>query len=233
MYCGEFMNVKEELKLLVDSKYKEFHSNLCPGINNILGIRVPILRKYAKELSEKYDFKYLMSNIEDEYYEEIMLKGMLIGLNKDLEWNELERYIKDFVPKIDNWAICDTFCASLKITNTYKEKMWNLINEYAGSSEEFEVRFAVVMILDYYIDSSYLQKDFEIFNSIKLDKYYVKMAVAWAISICLIRFYNETILYLENNITLDNWIYNKAIQKAIESYRISDKQKESLRKMRR
>lgn len=226
-------NIKKELKLLVDEKYREFHSNLCPGIDNILGIRVPVLRNYAKELNKKYSVEKLLGSIEDEYYEEIMLKGMIIGLNKDLEFEEIERYIKGFVPKINNWAICDTFCAGLKITNKYKDKMWNLINEFLKSEKEFEVRFGIVMILDYYIDDKYLQKNFEIFNSIKLDKYYVKMAVAWAISICLIKFYDETINYLQNNSSLDAWTYNKAIQKAIESYRITDAQKIKLKNMKR
>lgn len=226
-------NIKKELKLLVDEKYREFHSNLCPGTNNILGIRVPVLRNYAKELNKKYSVEKLLGSIDDEYYEEIMLKGMIIGLNKKLEWEEVEKYIKEFVPKIDNWAICDTFCAGLKITNKYKDEMWNLINEYLNSKNEFEARFVIVMILDYYIDSSYLQKNFEIFNRIKLDRYYVKMAVAWAISICLIKFYDETINYLQNNSNLDNWTYNKAIQKAIESYRITDAQKIKLKNMKR
>jgi len=227
------MNIKEELKLLIDEKYREFHSNLCPGINNILGIRVPVLRNYAKELNKQYNINELIGNIDDEYYEEIMLKGMIIGLNKNLKWKEVEKYIKEFVPKIDNWAICDTFCAGLKITKKYKLEMWNLINEYLNSTREFEVRFAIVMILDYYIDSSHLQKDFEIFNNIKLDKYYAKMAVAWAISICLIKFYKETISYLKNNSNLDNWTYNKAIQKTIESYRIINEQKEELKTLKK
>lgn len=227
------IDIKEELKKLADEEYKKFHSNLCPGINNILGIRVPVLRNYAKELNKKYSIEWLLLNIDDEYYEEIMLKGMLIGLNKSLEWKEVKKYIKEFVPKINNWAICDTFCAGLKITNKYKSEMWNLINEYINSNKEFEVRFAIVMILDYYIDSLYLEKNFNIFNSIKLDEYYVKMAIAWAISICLIKFYDETIKYLKENSHLDNWTYNKAIQKAIESYRITDMQKDELRKLKR
>lgn len=227
------MNIKEELKKIVDEKYKEFHLSLCPGVNNILGIRVPVLRNLAKELNKKYNIKELFEKIDDEYYEEIMLKGMIIGLNKNLEWELIKKYIKEFVPKIDNWAICDTFCAGLKITLKNKEEMWNLINEYLKSNKEFEVRFAIVMILDYYIDIKYLQKDFEIFNSIKLDKYYVKMAIAWAISICLIKYYKETINYLINESKIDDWTYNKAIQKTIESYRIIDERKEELRKMKK
>lgn len=227
------MNIKEELISLADEKYKKFHSNLCPGTDNILGVRVPVLRNYAKELSNKYSTDYLLNEIDEEYYEEIMLKGMLIGLNKKLERKELEKYIKEFAPKIDNWAVCDVFCAGLKITKKYKKEMFELIKEYLASKREFELRFAIVMILDYYIEKEYLEKDFNIFNQIKSDKYYVKMAVAWAISICLIKFYNETIEYLENNTFLDNWTYNKAIQKAIESYRITNEQKHELRKMKK
>lgn len=227
------MNIKEELKLLVDEKYREFHSKLCPGINNILGIRVPILRNYAKELNKKYSINQLFENIDGEYYEEIMLKGIIIGVNRNLEWTEVEKYIKEFVPKINNWAICDTFCAGLKITKKYKSEMRNLINEYLSSKNEFEIRFAIVMILDYYIDDEHLKEDFKIFDKIRIDKYYVKMAVAWAISVCLIKYYNETIDYLKTNSNLDNWTYNKAIQKAIESYRITDQQKDVLRKMKR
>lgn len=227
------MDIKEELISLADEKYKKFHSNLCPGTENILGVRVPVLRNYAKELSNKYSIDYLLNEIDEEYYEEIMLKGMLIGLNKKIEWKELEKYIKEFVPKINNWAICDVFCAGLKITKKYKKEMFELINEYLASKREFELRFAIVMILDYYIEKEYLEKDFNIFNQIKSDKYYVKMAVAWAISICLIKFYDETIKYLENNTFLDNWTYNKAIQKAIESYRITNEQKDKLRTMKR
>lgn len=227
------MNIKEELISLADEKYKNFHSNLCPGTENILGVRVPVLRNYAKQLSSKYSMDYLLKEIDEEYYEEIMLKGMLIGLNKKIECKELEKYIKEFVPKIDNWAICDVFCAGLKITKKYKKEMFELINEYLASKREFELRFAIVMILDYYIEKEYIEKDFNIFNQIKSDKYYVKMAVAWAISICLIKFYNETIEYLENNTFLDNWTYNKAIQKSIESYRITNEQKHELRKMKK
>ena len=101
-----------------------------------------------------------------------------------------------------------------------------------NSDKEFEIRFGIVIILDYYIDEEYLDKNFEIFQKIKNDNYYVKMAIAWAISICLIKYYDRTIKYLEKA-KLDNWTYNKSIQKAIESYRISDEQKEYLRKMKK
>ncbi len=223
--------IKEELKSLQDKKYKEFHSKLCPGTNNIIGIRIPVLRKYAKTLLKENDFKLLINNIDDEYYEEIMLQGMLIGLAKS-DFNEIKPYIENFIPKIDNWAICDTFCAGLKIAKKYKKEMWNLINKYIAINKEFYIRFAVVMILDYYIEEEYIEADLEIFNNIKSDKYYVQMAVAWAISICFIKYYDKTIEYMKTA-NLDKFTYNKAIQKAIESYRITKKKKEILKKMKR
>lgn len=223
--------IKEELKSLQDKKYKEFHSKLCPGTNNIIGIRIPVLREYAKTLLKEKDFKTLINNIDNEYYEEIMLQGMLIGLVKK-DFNEIKPYIENFIPKINNWAICDTFCAGLKITKKYKEEMWNLINKYVTSDQEFYIRFAVVMILDYYIEEEYIEADFKIFNNIKSDKYYVQMAVAWAISICFIKYYEKTIEYIKTA-DLDEFTYNKAIQKAIESYRITKEQKDILKKMKK
>lgn len=222
--------VRKELFNLQDKKYKEFHSSLCPNTNNIIGIRVPVLRKYAKELNKKYTIQELLKNIEDEYYEETMLKGILIGISKE-NYETILKYIKEFVPKINNWAICDTFCAGLKITKKYKKEIWNLIGKYLKSEKEFEIRFAIVMILDYYIEEEYLKEDFEIFNSINNECYYAKMAVAWAISIALVKYYERTIKYLEK-CNLDNFTYNKAIQKALESYRINEDKKQILRKMK-
>lgn len=223
--------IKEELVNLQDKKYKEFHSSLCPGINNMIGIRVPVLRNYAKELLKQYEFRCLMENIDDEYYEEIMLQGMLIGLVKE-DFNTIMKYIKTFIPKIDNWAVCDVFCAGLKITKKNKEKMWEFIKPYLKSDKEFEIRFSVVMILDYYIEEEYLNQIFKIFNEIQSTEYYVQMAVAWAISICIIKYYNETLEYLKNA-ELDNFTYNKALQKGIESYRITPEQKQVLRNMKK
>lgn len=225
--------IKQELIQMSDSKYKSFHSNLCPGINNILGIRVPVLREYAKKLIKKYSFEELINNIDDEYYEEIMLQGMLIGLNSKENFNVIKKYIEDYISKIDNWAICDTFCAGLKIINKNKESMWDFINQYLDSDKEFYLRFAIVIILDYYIEEKYLEEIFRIFNNIQSEYYYVKMAIAWAISISLIKYYDKTINYLKNNSKIDKWTYNKSLQKAIESYRITKSQKELLKNMKK
>ena len=228
------IQTKEHILKLADEKYKEFHSKLCPNTDNILGVRVPILRNYAKELSKNYTTDELLKNIDNQYYEEIMLQGMIIGLSKERDFEVIKKYIKDFVPKIDNWAICDVFCAGLKITKKYKEDMWDFIQTYLKSKNEFYLRFAIVMILDFYIEEEYLERNFEIFNNVRSDKYYVQMAIAWAISICLIKYYDKTIKYLKSKeCKLDNFTYNKSLQKAKESFRISKEQKEELQKMKK
>ena len=144
-----------------------------------------------------------------------------------------KKYIKNFLPKINNWAICDTFCVGLKITKKNKEKMWNFLQRYLKSKKEFEVRFGIVMILDYFIDEQHLEENFKIFNKVRVDKYYVQMAIAWAISICLVKYYDRTVKYLQKEADLDDFTYNKSIQKAIESYRITKEQKDFLRKIKK
>ena len=224
--------IREKLQELSDEKYKKFQNNLCQNTKApILGVRVPVLRKYAKELKNKYGIE-IINKIGESCYEEIMLKGMIIGLQNNEKYEIIEEQIKKYVPKIDNWAVCDTFCAGLKITKKYKKEIFELLQTYLKSQEEFELRFAIVMLLDYYIDKDYINIVLDICNNVKHEGYYVKMAVAWTISICLVKYYNITKNYL-NNCNLDDFTYNKAIQKAIESYRISEKEKDELRKMKK
>lgn len=223
--------VKIDIKDMVDDKYKNFHSNLCPGTENIMGVRIPILRDYAKNLNKEYTLEQILSEVEDEYYEETMLKGISIGLNKNEDIEKILKYVEGFIPAINNWAVCDVFCGGLKITNKNKERVWNFLKKYLQSDKEFEIRFGLVMILGYYIDEEYLSRDFEIFDSITNEGYYVKMAKAWAISIALVKYYDQTLKYLKNT-NMDKWTYNKAIQKALESYRITDYQKQYLRELK-
>lgn len=221
--------IREKIFSLADEKYKEFHTSLCPNTDNIIGVRVPILRKYAKELI-KEGFEENFLKIENQYYEEIMLKGMMIGLKK-MEITTKLNYIENFIPLIDNWAICDTFVAGLKIKE--KEEFYNFIQKYLDNSKsEFEIRFGLVSLLDYFIEKEYIIKIFQITEKIKKEEYYVEMAMAWLISICYIKFPKETLKYLKSN-TLSNFVYNKSIQKIIESTRIDNKEKEKLRKMKR
>ena len=223
--------IKNRLKELSEEKFKKFQSKLCPNVNNILGVRIPVLKKYAEELIKTYEPEILINEIDNEYYEEKMLQGILIGSIKNKDIYKIQEYIRNFVPKIDNWAICDTFRSGLKITKKYKQEMWDFIQIYSESKREFEIRFYVVMLLDYYVEQQYLDKIFSKLENIYNEEYYVKMAIAWLLSKCLVYFYEETVEFLTKT-KLDKFTKNKSIQKAIESYRISDIRKKELRNLK-
>lgn len=223
--------IQKRLFELQDKRYKEFHGTLCNTCEyEIIGVRVPELRKLAKGII-KEDFRAFLDDKEINYYEEIMLKGLIIGL-ADLSFDETCKYLKDFIPIIDNWAVCDITCSSLKITKKYMDEMWEFLFPYVKSNNEYEIRFSIVMYLSYYINKKYLQEIFKIIENIKNDGYYTKMAIAWFISIVYIKEKDMTIKFL-NNTNIDNWTYNKALQKIIESYRVSDEDKVVIRKLKR
>ena len=214
--------IENELKLL-----HNIDTNMY-NIPNVLGIKIPTLRKYAKSLSKNYSLDYLLLNINENYHDEILLKGILIGLYP-LSFNDLEKYLNYYLPKINTWDLCDSFVSSLKITKKYLKEVYLLLEKYLKSKEEFIVRFALVMLINYYLNDDYINKIYKIINNVKLDKYYVKMANAWLISYLLIKYYDKTYLFLKNNNQLDKWTYNKGIQKALESFRLNSKQKERLK----
>lgn len=222
--------IREKIRELADVTYKEFHSGLCPNTNNIIGVRVPVLRNLAKQIV-KEDFATYLNNAKDEYYEEIMLQGMVIGMAK-VEVKKTMEYLAKFIPKIDNWAVCDVTVAGLKITKKYPKEMWEFLQPYLHSKKEFEVRFAIVMLLDFYLTEEYIDTVLTILNQIKQEGYYVKMAIAWAISVAFIKFEKQTMKLLEKN-ELDDFTYNKALQKIIESYRVPEEKKQKIRKMKR
>lgn len=222
--------IRQDLFAMQDLKYKEFHGSLCPDIDNVIGVRIPKLREYAKELYKCNNLKDI--KIEDKYYEELVIQGMLIGFQTKAPIKEVIKQVEEFIPKINSWAVCDTFCAGLKITKKYQTEMFKVIKRYLKSTQEYQVRFAIVMLLNYYINDQYIDQVLQILDDVKLDKYYVQMANAWAISICLIKYYNKTLDFL-NTTKIDDFTYNKGIQKAIESYRITNEQKEYLRTLKR
>lgn len=222
--------IRKVLFELQDKKYKEFHSGLCPNNDNIIGVRIPDLRKLAKEIS-KEDWRKFLDENKNEYYEETMLEGFVIGYAK-MELEERFRLLTTFVPKIDNWAVCDCSCSTFKFVQKNKKEMWEFIKTYLNSSKEFELRFAIIIILDYYLTDEYIDEVFRIFDKVKKEDYYVKMAIAWTLQVAYVKYKEKTIKYLENN-KLDDFTYNKAIQKMIESYRISKEEKDILRKMKR
>ncbi len=222
--------IKKKIEKNIDMNYRDFSKKLLPNVDNILGVRVPILRSIAKKIANDNPIDYL-NNVTNDSFEEIMLEGFVIG-NLKGEKETIIKYIDLFVPKINNWSVCDTFCASLKIVNTDLDYFFEYLKKYKNSKEEFTLRFMLVMFLNYYIDKKYIFKIFEIIKTIKKDDYYVKMAIAWFLSICYIKYKDETLKYLAS-CNLDNWTYNKTLQKIIESNRISSEEKKILRTLKR
>ncbi len=229
---GKFTStfIRNELNSLADEEYKKFHSGLCPNNDNILGVRIPDLRKIAKEIS-KGDWRSFLKENKNEYYEETMLEGFIIGYSK-MKLEERFELLSKFIPKIDNWAVCDCSCSTFKFVQKNKKEMWEFIKTYLKSSKEFELRFAIIIILDYYLTDEYIDDVFEIFDNVKKEEYYVKMAIAWTLQVAYVKYKEKTIKYLQNN-QLDDFTYNKAIQKMIESNRVSKEEKDELKKMKR
>jgi 3-methyladenine DNA glycosylase AlkD len=222
--------VRERIFEMADPKYRQFQSGLLPGIDNILGVRLPDIRKLAGEIA-KGDWRTFLSAAQDDYYEEIMLQGLVIGYAKgDIE--EILDYTADFISKINNWGVCDSFCISLKITKEHRDKVWQFLQPYLRSRAEFEIRVAVVMLLNFYIEDDYLDRVLVLLDGLKHPGYYVKMAVAWAISICFVKYPEKTMAYLKNN-TLDDFTYNKALQKITESFQVEKETKIVIRNMKR
>lgn len=216
--------LKKELTELSDKKYAQFSSSLTPNAENILGVRLPILRKIAAKIAKQNPDEFLKEN-DDEFMELTMIEGMIIAKG-DMD-NQKER-IRKFIPKINNWAVCDCFCASLKCFKNNPDKKF--LEKYLNSNKEFELRFAYVILLGYFIESDYDWVISEIakFNN---ESYYAKMAAAWCLSICLVKNYQKCLEDIKN-LKIHPWVLKKGITKAIESLRLTKEQKIQLKKIR-
>ncbi|NKI20866.1 DNA alkylation repair protein [Paenibacillus dendritiformis] len=222
--------IRARIMALAEEKYRQFSASLIPNIDNVVGVRLPELRKLARSIA-KGDWRTYLAQADSDYFEEVMLQGMVIGCAKaDVE--EILGHVAAFVPKIDNWSVCDSFCSGLKIASLHKERVWEFVQPYLESDMEYEIRFGVVMLLNYYADEPYIHRVLERLDRIKHEGYYVKMAVAWAVSICFVRLPDITMDYLRSN-TLDDFTYNKALQKITESYRVAPETKALIRSMKR
>lgn len=223
-------NIRKELENLREEKYKKFIEKLIPGCSNILGVRIPKIKNIANNISNEIAIEYLKTENEI-YFEEKMLKGIIIGKMKDDIGNILKQ-TQIFIPKIDNWSICDTFCNGLKIFRNHRKLVWDFLEKYWKSDKVYEIRFAIVIMIFHFMERDYLQKMFFVFDNAEKDSYYASMSVAWAISICFIKFEKETMDYLKQN-KLDNKTYNKALQKIVESLKIDKETKEIIRQMKK
>ena len=212
-----------------EEKYKDFNSKLVLTKYKMYGIKVPILRDIAKKISKTNIISFL-DIVKSNSYEEVMIEGLVISYIKEVDL--CVKYFNKFINKIDNWAICDTCISSMKIVNKNKELFLKQIKKYIESKNEYVVRVGVVLLLNYYIEDSYIDLVFDIIDSVNREDYYINMAIAWLVSVCFVKYRNKTFKYLNDN-KLNRFTYNKSIQKIIESYRVSLEDKEILRSMKR
>ena len=217
--------IREKLISLSENKYREFSSALVPNSDNMLGVRLPKLRKLASEIAVTDGISCLDG--DDIYFEETMLRGMVIGALKIDTKKRLE-LISGFVPLINNWSVCDSFCASLKFIRKNKELMWDFIEPYCRSDKEFYKRFGAVIMLDYFVDEEYIEYTLKRLSVIETTEYYSSMAVAWAVSVCYVKFPKETKAFLLSGV-LDDDTYNRTIRKICDSYRVQKADKDFLK----
>lgn len=220
--------ILQKLLSLADNPYKEFSAPLLPTIprENIIGIRTPILRAYAKELKKKGGYESFLRELPHKYLEENHLHAFLI---EALPYQEFAREIELFLPYIDNWATCDSLRPK-NLKNNYDSYLL-LIKRWILSDKPYTIRFGIGMLMSYYLDERFDESFLYDVSAIKSDHYYVNMMVAWYFATALAKQYDSALPYLQNKV-LSKWVHNKTIQKAVESYRITNEQKRFLKTLK-
>ena len=223
------MNIEKELFKLQDKKYRDFQSKLIPNINmdTIIGVRTPELKKLAKVIVKNGNYESFLDNLPHKYYEENQLHAFIIGDIKD--YDECLKRVNEFLPYIDNWSTCDQ--SAPKVFKKNSDKLIDEIKKWIKSKHTYTIRFGISMLMRIYLDGDFDRKYLDMVSSIKSKEYYVNMMIAWYFATALAKQYDDAITYIENK-KLDEWVHNKTIQKAIESYRIRDKQKEYLKSLK-
>ena len=225
------MNIEERLFSLQDLNYKDFQSKLIPNISkeNIIGIRIPLLRKFSQTFALEDESKEFVKSLPHKYYEEYHLHSFLIERIKDCK--ECLQELDVFLPYIDNWAVCDSL--SPKVLKKDLDLLLVYIKKWIDSPKEYVCRFAILSLMRYYLEEKTFKEEYlEMVVNVKSDFYYVKMMQAWFMATALAKQYPSSIKILQQNL-LPVWVHNKSIQKAIESYRISKEQKQELKLLKR
>lgn len=220
------MDVQKSLFEMQDTKYRDFHAKLMPNIdkNTIIGVRTPDIRKLAKEI--KGNTGDFLEKLPHKYYEENNLHACL--LSEIADFDDCIAKLNAFLPYVDNWATCDIM--KPKCFKKNKEKLLSEIEKWLKSEHEYSVRFGIEMLMTHFLDEDFDEKYLEKVSKIKSDKYYINMMIAWYFATALAKQWDFAIKYIENR-TLSEWVHKKTIQKAVESYRITEKQKEYLKNL--
>lgn len=233
--------VRKRLFALQDLKYKEFHSKLMPSVNSeaVIGVRTPALRKLVKELGRERELvSQFMGELPHLYYEENNVHGVLIAGMKDFE--DCIAALNQFLPYIDNWATCDMLVP--KVFKGRQKELLPHIERWLASDHTYTIRFGMKMLMDFYLDEEFSAKYLRVVSSVKSEEYYVNMMIAWYFATALAKQWDAAAMYFaepggedadgEVRPVLEKWTHNKAIQKAIESFRITPEQKDYLRTLK-
>ena len=223
------MDFKKKLFELKDDKYKEFQEKLVPNIpkESIIGVRTPDLRNIAKEIFKSKVYESFLNDLPHKYYEENLVHIFIISMIKDFDKCVIE--LEKFLPYMDCWPVSDQ--ATPKVFKKNHEKLLSYVKKWIKSKHVYTSRFGIRMLMNEYLDKDFKDEYLELVASIKSDDYYLKMMIAWYFATALAKRYDESIPFFENR-KLDSWIHKKAIQKAIESFRVSDSHKEYLKKIK-
>ena len=220
--------ITDGLFALKDENYRRFHAKLIPDIpiNNIIGVRTPVLRKYAKEVAKLPEANIFLESLPHSYYEENNLHGALLSLLYPKDIIAFMEQLERFLPYVDNWATCDML--SPKIFKKHLSYVYERVQKWLQSDAVYTIRFGIVTLLGFYLDDAFEPEMLQLVANVRSEEYYVNMAVAWYFSMALVKQYDATLPYIQNRV-LEPWTHNKSIQKAIESRRIPQETKAYLR----
>ncbi len=220
--------VREELEAEAEEEYKKFASSLLPGVDNMLGVRIPKLRRIAEKIA-KQDWKECLSWEEVKYFEETMVQGMAIGYAVDSDIGERLAALEKFIPKIDNWSVNDSVCASFKFADGCREDVWDFLMEHKSGRSEFEARFVAVMIQSHYINDEYIDRALAALSSLYAEPYYASMGIAWAFASAMAAYPKKTKRHLKKS-PPDAATYRRVLRKCLDSSRIDAGYKEYAKK---
>lgn len=222
-------NLIDRLFEMQDLKYRDFSHSLMPTVDKekVIGVRTPALRKLAKEFFKDKNIKNFMSSLPHRYYEENNLHAFMIEQIKDFDTaiSEIDR----FLPYVDNWATCD--CMSPKAFKKDLDRLLIKTDKWLASTHTYTVRYGICTLMRYYLDDRFSPDLLKKVAEIRSDEYYINMMIAWYFATALAKQYDEALPYISER-KLDKWTHNKAIQKAIESYRVPDEHKAHLKTLK-
>ena len=221
--------IREYLLSEQDIKYRNFTLPLIPNVdeNTFIGVRLPIIKRYAKDLSEK-DILEFLNGLPHQYHEENLLHAFILSNMKD--YNTFLNYVNEFLPYVSNWSVCDTICNKNLVK--YRPQLIKEIYKWLKSDEIYRVRYAVKCLMNYYLSENFKEEHLLKVREVKLNDYYVEMMIAWYLATGLAKNYDSFVKVIEEN-WFSKSIYNKAIQKAVESFRVSDEHKHYLKKLKK